>query len=56
MWLAEGNADAHLLWGIFVNGELHHLTGHLVYRLDDLEHLLIRDEAVSVDVIQLESP
>ncbi len=41
----------HLLRCVFVHGELHHLTGHLVYRLDDLEHLLIGDVAVSVDVI-----
>ena len=52
---ARGHGS-HLLGRVFVHGELNHLTGHLVYGLDDLEHLLIRDEAVSVDVVQLESP
>jgi len=47
----------HTLFGrVFVSGELDHLTSHLVDGGDDLEHLVVGDEAVLVNVIQLECP
>ena len=45
-----------LFGGVFVSGEFDHLTGHLVDGSDDLEHLVVGDEAVLVYVIELECP
>lgn len=45
-----------LLGRVLVRRELDHLARHVVDRLDDLEHLVVRDEAVVVDVVQLERP
>lgn len=41
---------------ILVLWELDHLIGHLVDGADDLEHLLIGDRPVAIDVVQLEGP
>jgi hypothetical protein len=51
-----GGRRAYLLWCVLVPRELHHLPRHLVYRADDLEHLVIRDESIAVDIVQLERP
>jgi len=45
-----------LLGRVFVRRELDHLARHVVNGLDNLEHLVVRDEAVVVDVVQLEGP
>jgi len=52
----KGGKGKDLFGGVFVGGELDHLTGHLVDGSDDLEHLVVGDEAVLVYVIELESP
>lgn len=41
---------------VFIGGEFDHLAGHLIYGRDDLEHLVVGDEAVLVYVIELECP
>ena len=46
----------YLFWSILISGQPDHLAGHLVYRLDDLEHLIVRNGAILVDVIELERP
>lgn len=51
----EDLVDA-LLRRVLVGRQLDHLPGHVVNRLDDLEHFVVGDEAVVVDVVQLESP
>ena len=45
-----------LFWRILVRWELHHFTRHLVYRLDDLEHLVIRYGPVFIYIVELEGP
>ena len=52
-----GNVAAtDLFWRVLVFWQLDHLTCHLVYRSNDGQHLVIRDVAVVVDVVQLEGP
>lgn len=51
-----GKREAHLLGRVLVWREPDDLAGHLVDGLDDLEHLIIGDEAIAVDIIQLECP
>ncbi len=46
----------HLFRRILVLWQPHHLARHLVYRSHDLQHLIVGDEAVVIDVIQLERP
>ena len=56
-WGGEGKGKGRdLFGGVFICGELDHLTGHLVDGSDDLEHLVVGDEAVLVYVIELECP
>lgn len=49
-------AETDLFCGILVGGQLDHLSRHVIDRLDNLEHLVVRDQAVVVDVVQLERP
>lgn len=53
--VAEDLVDA-LLGRVLVFWERDHLARHLVYAADDLEHLVVCDEAVLVDVVELERP
>ena len=41
---------------VLVSRELDHLASHPVDGLDDLEHLVVGDGAVLVDVVELEGP
>jgi hypothetical protein len=50
------DAQTHHLWRLLVRGQLDHLPGHLVDGPNDLEHLVVGDEAVTVDVVELEGP
>ena len=52
----ENLVKFYLFWGILVCREFHHLPCHPVYRLDDLEHLVICDGAVFIYIVQLEGP
>jgi hypothetical protein len=45
-----------LLGGVLIGRQLDHLTRHVVNRLNNLEHLVVGNEAVVVDVVELESP
>ena len=47
---------SHLLWGVLVSGQFDHLASHFVYCLDNLQHLVIGDSAIAVNVVQLERP
>lgn len=53
--VAEDLIDT-LLGRVLVLGEGDHLARHLVDRAHNLEHLVVRDEAVLVDVVELEGP
>ena len=46
----------HLLRGILVLGQSDHLSRHLVYRSHNLQHLIVGDIPVLVDIVQLERP
>lgn len=42
---------AYLLWGILILWQFDHLACHLVNGLDDLQHLVVGDESILVDVV-----
>lgn len=46
----------NLLWCVLIFGKIDHLIGHLVDRSDNLEHFVVGDKPVAVNVIELESP
>jgi hypothetical protein len=48
--------QANLFRGVLIRWELDHLPSHLIDGSYNLEHLLIGDKAVTVDVVELESP
>jgi hypothetical protein len=41
---------------VFVGGQLDHVSSHVVDRLNNLQHFVVRDQPIIVDVVQLESP
>jgi hypothetical protein len=45
-----------LFGSVLVFGELDHLIGHLVNSPYDLEHLIVGDRPIAVDVVELEGP
>jgi hypothetical protein len=45
-----------LFWGVLVGGKLDHLARHFVYGLYDLEHFVVRYEAVFIEIVELEGP
>ncbi len=53
--LREDLVDA-LLGGVLVLGQVEHVAHHAVDGVHDVHHLLLRDEAVVVQVVQVERP
>ena len=53
---AEVGRESDLFGRILVFWKLDHLIGHLVDGADDLEHLVVGDGPIAVDVVELEGP
>ena len=45
-----------LLGGLLIWGQLDHRSDHLVDRIHNLQHLVVCDHVVVVDIVQLECP
>lgn len=54
--LAQRSNEANLFGRVLVGGQLDHLPGHLVYGPHNLQHLVIGDETIPVNIVQLERP
>lgn len=52
----ERGWEAYLLGGVFIQWKFNHRSSHPVNRLNDLEHLIIGDGTVPVNIVQLERP
>ena len=53
----EGKNFVHALFGcIFILRQLDHLSCHFVDTTHDSQHLIVRDRAIVIDVVQLERP
>jgi hypothetical protein len=48
--------ESDLFGSVLVFWKLDHLMGHLVDGPDDLEHLVVSDGPIAVDIVQLEGP
>jgi hypothetical protein len=50
------HSATYLLGRVFVCWQLHHLSSHLVYGLDNHKHFVVCNRSIFVYVIQLECP
>lgn len=49
-------SNSHLFGSIFILWQLDHLSSHFINRSYNLEHFVVGDIAILIDVVQLERP